>query len=407
VGGPAGGDPDQALDPKYLQARYFELEAKSARLVVSVEWSSSADTLELAKRDPTSAPNFVPVGTLKPCTSHGMVTVDLAALYSGEANVPATEWRILHENAGGAVAIPDTDLNIIVDLFVKMDVVFDRQTYRTGDKMVITARLRAGDQPITDAKVLVLLARPGESLGDFLARHSDGYKPPREPSGDVGHPKVEMLRFVLERLGLKDLPIKTPNSIFTDGSDQLFDDGLHQDGAPKNGNFANIYGDLDMEGTYTWQIYAEGALPDGSRFSRIQTVSRWVGVNVDPTLTEVTVQMVASPSPGLLAALIIVRPMDQRKLLFGPFRAGEIDFQTTAGRFAAETVDRLDGSYSRLLVFREGERPRVTVSVQGKKLRPVDVGARLFNPREFGRRTVEEARSLGARAMDWISRMIE
>lgn len=408
AGGPVSPDPDATPGSKYLQARYFDLEAKSARLVVSVEWASAADTLELAKRDTLSAPDYVPVGTLKQCSTHGMVTVDLAALYGGEANVPATEWRILHENAGGAVAIPDSDLIVIVDLFVKMDVVFNRQTYRTGDTMVITARLRAGDQPITDAKVLVLLARPGESLGDLLARNSEGYRPPRQPSGDVGHPKSEMLRAVLERLGLKELPIKTPTAIFTDGSDQLFDDGLHQDGAAKNGNFANVYGDLDMEGTYTWQIYAEGVLPDGSPFSRIQTVSRWVGVNVDPTLTEVTVRRVPPPNDGVLAATITVRPMDRQKLLFGPFRTGEIDFQTTAGRFAAETVDQLDGSYSRLLVFREGERPRVTAAVQGKRLRPVDVTSRLtINPREIGRRTVEEARSLGARAMEWISRMID
>lgn len=406
-GGPAVPDPDAMPGSKYLQARYFDLEAKSARLAVSVEWPSAADTLELAKRDALSSPNFIPVGTLKKCTTHGMVTADLAALYGGEANVPATGWRILHESGAGAVALPDSDLIIIVDLFVKMDVVFDRQTYRTGDSMVVTARLRAGDQPIVDAKVLVQLARPGESLGDFLGRHSQGYRPPRQPSGDVGHPKAEMLRALLERLGLKELPIKTPNAIFTDGSDQLFDDGLHHDGAPKNGNFANIYGDLDMEGTYTWQVYAEGILPDGTPFSRIQTISRWVGVNVDPNLTELTFQMVEPPSRGQLAATIVVRPMDKRKLLFGPFRTAEIDFQTTAGRFAASTVDPLDGSYSRLLVFREGERPRVTVTVQGKKLRPIDVGARTINPRELGRQALEDVKSLGARAREWIARLID
>ena len=71
---------------------------------------------------------------------------------------------------------------VFVDLVLAAEVVFDRDRYSTGQPMVLTCRLRFGDEPVTGAKVFVELARPGESLGTFLARNGSNYRP-GQPDG--------------------------------------------------------------------------------------------------------------------------------------------------------------------------------------------------------------------------------
>ncbi|MEU6232930.1 vWA domain-containing protein [Kitasatospora sp. NPDC047058] len=381
-----------------LTERVVSLDPRVSRLAVAVLWNDPADTVELAWRTQGSGASFTPVAAaVQRCPTHGLASVDLTMLFgTDEDSVPGTEWRIVHvDSAGADLPLPDTDLLVFVDLFVRVDVVFDRDTYGTGDPMVITARLRAGDDPVTNASVTVELTRPKESLGTFLARNGTTFKvsPPRPP--DPHAPKAAMLTELLRRHELPGgLPVVEPSAIFEDGSDRLFDDGEHHDGPAGNGDFANRYVELDKEGTYTWRVNVEGRLQDGSRFSRVLTVSKWVGITPDPDKSQVIVGSTTS-SRGRLLTEITVYPLDRNGEFLGPFRPDDVLFKSSGCPFrpgreekqqtspdgvrypcrdGGTVLSRYDGGYSRVLMCEKGVESTVAIMVKGVGLAPVVIG---------------------------------
>jgi hypothetical protein len=113
---------------------------------------------------------------------------------------------------------------------------------------------------------------------------------------------------------------------------------------------------------------AEGELPDGSQFSRVLTVSIWVGVKVDLDVSPANVNYNVPAPQGMLAAEICILPMDRQKELLGPFRTSQVRFTTTQGSFPSDTESRPDGRYCRRLVFRRDQRPIVTITVQDQSV---------------------------------------
>jgi hypothetical protein len=239
--------------------------------------------------------------------------------------------------------------------------------------------------------VTVELARPGESLGTFLATNSGDYKPGRPRRPDPQAPKAQMLAQLLQTHEWADLPIITPTGIFVDGSDTLYDDGAHGDGQADDGNYANRYVDTDKEGTYTWRVTIEASLPDGSQIRRVLTLSKWVGISVAPKTSQV---LTAAPikSGNVLLTAVTVVPCDARKELLGPFRAGDVHFAVRGGSFQAAEVrpnadgveyrrtdggvmlSRYDGGYTRIVESPIGGSATVTVTVKGVELPSVVVG---------------------------------
>jgi hypothetical protein len=373
---PAGPNPERTalLDPGV------------SRLAIAVEWADAADTLELAWRRQDVAGAFAPLDVaVQQCPTHGFATVDVAEQFFGgdELAVPGTEWRITHRSGGAAVAIPDADLLVFVDLVLAADVVFDRDHYSTGQPMVLTCRLRFGDEAVTGARVVVELARPGESLGTFLARNGADYRPGQPAATDPQDPKGQMLVDLLRRLDLEGLPVVRPQQIFDDGTDELFDDAAHRPGPDGLGDYANRYGTVDREGTYTWRFQVLGFLPDGSAFSRVLTVSKWVGVLVHAPASQVDVAI--RPGQGTDVVRVTVHPQDRRGELLGPFRPADVVFRAASCPFRPagdeEVVDgvaypvkggtivsQYDGGYRRELLCPAGEPGSVTVTVQGRDL---------------------------------------
>jgi hypothetical protein len=263
---------------------------------------------------------------------------------------------------------------IFVDLHLKVEIVFDKTQYRTGDQMIITARVRAGSQPVTGAIITVELARPGTSLGTFLATNSKLYRPSPPSGPDPPHPKAAMVQGVLKQLDMQDLPVLRPPGFFIDGTDRLFDDGLHNDGVKADGNYANVYNNLDQEGTYTWRFFVRGNLADGSPYTRLLTISKWVGIKIDPATSQFRTEAVSHVPEGFLGQRIFVLPLDRNKQFLGPFKSNEVRFKTTVGEFSGEVESHLDGWYSRLLIYPQGTNPKVSVIVQGVDIGPGKAG---------------------------------
>jgi len=360
----------------------FPVTANENRLAVVLQWDDSTDDLRLFHR-PQAGGAWTQVcgGGLAPPPGvrlssrerHGIASVNLPTLFGGPA--AATEWKIEYRHPAAAanpVAIAPAKLLVMVDLFLKVDLEFDKPRYATEEPLRLTARIRAGARRVKGATVTVELARPGEGLGTFLAQNGINYKPSPPQGADPNAPKAAMLAALLGRRDMPGLPIINPAAIFADGTNQLFDDGAHEDGPANDGDYANVFTDTSKEGTYTWRVFARGTLPDGSVFNRLITVSKWVGVNVDPLSSPLTTQFgLATTVSGVMAGVVTVKPVSRKGELLGPFRGSLIDFKTTAGTWSEPLQGHFDGTYSRTLHYRRGEVPEVTVVVQGKPFTPV------------------------------------
>lgn len=377
---PDDPDPDMPTNPIY-----FDVEPLANRIAIAVTaatWTSgvAGDAIEVAYRTAKNGSNgytgnfTVLTGSTADCATHGFYTQNLVtALGSGnENNVPGSQWRVRHMKSGVAQPIDSDHMFRWIDLYVKAEVKFDQPAYGTGETMLVTCAISAGNQPVTGAKITVELARPGESLGTFLSVNSKGYQPGRQESADPLAPKPAMLSTLLQQKKMSGLPIIKPPAIFDDGSNQLFDDGSHHDWAAGDGVYANTYSSTDKEGSYMWRFNVQGTLPDGSPFSRLITLATFVGINVSPTVSATQV-LFGQPAPaGFQAAQVTIVPKDLKGEYLGPFRPDQVVFTTTAGSFREPyTQFRYDGTYYRTVVYKQGQLPVVTVEVQGKCGQPI------------------------------------
>jgi hypothetical protein len=167
--------------------------------------------------------------------------------------------------------------------------------------------------------------------------------------------------------------VATPPSVFADGTDRLYDDGAHVDGSAADGDYANRFVRTSLEGTYTFRFTINGALPDGSPFADTITMSRWVGIQVDPSASPIVVRQLALADRSRRAIEVFVTPTSRAGELLGPFRASAIAFRTSAGAFTGPLITHPDGRYSRTLEY-AGAAPIVTITIHGRDLPPVALG---------------------------------
>jgi hypothetical protein len=222
---------------------------------------------------------------------------------------------------------------------------------------------------------MVELARPGESLGTFLATNGSGYRPPDPKPRDRFHPKQAMIATLFAQKNRTELPILEPRGFFSDGTSELFDDGSHGDGAAHDGDYANTFTDANMEGTYTFRFSISGRTPTGDHFRDTITISRWVSVNVSPPWSTFDI---VNMRPGKLPrAKVVLTPKDSFGNFLGPFAPTTVSFGTSVGALVNGVVSNFDGSYTQEIDYPPGRMPIVTATVQGKALIPTVVGSGL------------------------------
>ncbi|MFC9894504.1 hypothetical protein ACFVMC_12485 [Nocardia sp. NPDC127579] len=380
----AAGVETAQVNPPGAGNEYTVLVAAGARRVVFSVHATPGGTVELSYRPQSGGP-LVPVsGTELEFATHVLTWVDIAALFGGDENaVPGTEWHVVYR-VGGAPA-PLTELLAFEDLLVRVAVGFDRDCYDTGDPIEITCRIRAGDDPVRNARVHVELVRPAVSLGTILATAGLEYRPARPRPPDPAAPKALMIQSLLREENEPELPSETPAAVFEDGTAELFD-------ADDTGDYRNRYVDTGHEGSYRWRFTITGTLPDGSEFARTAMVSRWVGVSVDPSSTSVDIEWLESYR-GWERVAITVHPRDRNGGDLGPFRPRDVLFETDIGEFDSEIPDsmrgvtypspgggvllsRYDGGYTRVLRTPRGASGTVTITVKGSVLEPIPIGRR-------------------------------
>ncbi len=392
-----------ALDAQRLittmvgNAAEFTLNSGERKLVILVPWSNGTDSLRI-----TYLGSVLPTGpgsgvTIHKRATHGMAVIDVATALAGLP--PSGNCRVERLPSGSSTPGAIQGVLVMVDLFVKAELTFDRTHYRSGEPMVVTCRLRAGHAAIKDASVTVSLDAPGQGVGSFLVDSavalgvgtaspasasnasggtlvsSVGGIRAADPTGgkqrglDPGSLKAQALQAFLDRQKLAVLPLASPPPLFRDGTHQLFDDGAHEDGVAGNGDYANVLTRTFKEGTYTFRVNVTGTLANGEKFTRTLSASKWVGVLADAVASPVTVTPVTSTVTGQLWVDVSVQPRDARGEYLGPFREGEVAFSASSGSFEPLQAT-LDGTYRRRLVYAAGDVPVIQVHVNGTPLTP-------------------------------------
>jgi hypothetical protein len=302
------------------------------------------------------------------CPAVGGVTVSTVSVPDVSAlGFPgAVEWEVT-SSVGPLTA---ADVLAFEDLQLKADLVLDRATYRVGDVMQATVHLRDGGDPVTGASVRMRLEAPMAGLGEELARYGADYRPRPLDQPDPPTGKGLMLASLLRDRQVPGLPVGPVNGIFIDGTNDLRD----PDGT---GDYTNTFARFDHEGTYTWEIIAEGTDGRGEPFQRLLTLSTWAGLRIDPRTSSVTQTPVPQHPSGLTAVVVTVTPRDAQGRHLGPFWDADVLFAVTDGEWekaqggGPAVQVAFDGTYRRTVLYRENQVPVVTVTVLGTEIGPI------------------------------------
>jgi hypothetical protein len=375
--------------------------AGETKLAFVVPWDAPGDTLQLSRKktggswqvmaftngpvpDP-DAPGVLPIILFRR-DLHAIMTIDLVKLKdTNEIIPPEADWKIEWLKAGNPQDLTQLGVLAVLDLHCKMEVEFDKNAYKLGEPISVTARINAGNEVVTGATVIAEVAGPGEGLGTFMSNNGAQLAGPvtfgaikegrlaevlhaAGSGSDPNQPKGALFNAYLRLNGIDELP--TVNPLFTDGTDRLFDDGAHGPTPANVGVYSNAMGKTDKEGTYTFRFRAEGTLSNGSTFRRVITVSKWVGVKVDPAASPLTMTAVQNPPAGMVGQLIVVMPKSKNGEFLGPFREDLVRIEATAGSFTGPVETRMDGSYQRTLLYRREEKPEIKVIVDDEEIEP-------------------------------------
>jgi trypsin-like peptidase/VWA domain-containing protein len=217
------------------------------------------------------------------------------------------------------------------------------QRLYTGDAVNPTVALRYADQTAPHADVELSVEAPGGSLGDLVMQH--GLTEP-DPNAEP----IDSFRATLQQLAAEaggELPLtRTTRTL------ELFDDGVHDDGAMESdGIYAHPVDDLlRFEGSYTFHAVATYGETCAGRREAMWTLN--VDPGIDPGRSEVR----------LVGSTIRFTPRDRYGNPLGPGRSGSFVVTAQPGSQVTGPVsDNGDGSYD-VPVTWTGDGPSVAIT---------------------------------------------
>jgi hypothetical protein len=370
-------DPDAPPAPAVLPAIYFSTEPDADRLVLAVTPAADStvftDTIQLARWDGASyLPQTVDIQATE--SDRSTSVTKLPAIAGGKT----IDWRLIHGPGPGSAQQLSTDQVLVyVDLHLLADVLLDKPSYLTGDRMTLTVRIRQDDQPIRGAVVTATLDAPAVGLGQQLTALGDVSLPPTAGDPDLPPWLEQRIGALLTKQKWDTLPRTHPKGgLFVDGTSGLFD-------PEGDGNYTNTFAQVFKEGTYTWHLSVAGQDLNGNAFTRQLTISTFARVKVDPKVSTVKVTRIPHDPSGMLAALVVVLPQDKRGEDLGPGKDDAVIFALRDGTFQHVFNQRpapvqIDGTYQRVILFDNRQRPTLQVKAAGVVLPTIDIRRRLL-----------------------------
>ncbi|MFI5910931.1 VWA domain-containing protein [Dactylosporangium sp. NPDC051541] len=382
--------PDSAPVPAG-NAVYFLTDATADRLVAAVTPGSDetafSGSIQLAKHD---GADYVAVQDGQEDKVHYLQSLSDRAVFVEKLpefdHRTVGHWRMIRgADVHSTQPLDPTEVLAYVDLHLLADVLLDQPSYETGDRMVLTVRIRHDNNVVLNANVRAELTAPAAGLGEELSALAEVFVP--EPAaatsldaGDLDTPTLreQRIRDLLRYRNWHTLPQCEPAGLFVDHTDRLFD----RDG---EGNYTNTFAQVFKEGTYNWKLFIDGLDIDGNPFTRTLEISTFASIKVDPRATTTKVTKIRNHPSGQQAARVIITPQDQRHERLGPGKDEEVVFALRDGTFEHVLQHQpapvfADGTYQRVVLYTPKQRPTLQVRAAGVLLPMFDVRRQLTGP---------------------------
>lgn len=138
---------------------------------------------------------------------------------------------------------------------IQMDAFFDKDEYAPNAPILISASiLEGGSTPVIDATVTAQVTTPTAAGVQLMAQQQASLE--------------ETMALVTKSEDANGFVNEEGTVLFVSETLTLFDDGTHGDGAANDGVYANSFTDTQNEGTYSFQVSADGTSPAGIDFTR-------------------------------------------------------------------------------------------------------------------------------------------
>lgn len=321
-------------------------------------------------------------------------------------------WRI-SDDVGGNINPDDGYFIVLEDLNIKGVFNVEQAVNGTGNDIILKAKLTEVGQPLTNTpehpvQVEALISKPDEGFGTYVSTHDPKNcraGKPELPPVDIpaGMDLTDLI--YLWRRGLISLPTHAPlkyaaaqaqvdvpaprflkiAALFEQcGKErlirselpglQMFDDGTHGDQVAGDGIYTLRFSNTEYEGSYVVRFRVKGTSPTGAVFSRIRTISRYLCVDVDPTVSVFSSRVYWRDGDTIVREYYVI-PLDRFGNYLGPGYPDQVEFHATGGEWVSPVIDYNNGIYSRLLRYERTEgKPDVTPVVQGETIRPSILG---------------------------------
>jgi hypothetical protein len=290
---------------------------------------------------------------------------DASAFNNGTAT-----WRIRRFNGTTVKPIALQDVFAFEDLRVKSTLSLDQKDYLTGEEMQLAVEIRNGFAPVRGATVRAVLDAPAEGVGSLLAGLTPDdlarQKQLRRDTKDQPTGRAALIDAVLEKHDWDGLPRCNPDpgGLFIDGTDLLHDvDG--------DGIYTNTFAKVNAEGVYNWTIFVNGTDSDNNPFSHRLDQSVLASIGVSGRTTIIRKETVKGQPSSQVAVKVTITPRDDFKNLLGPGFDGTVIWALSDGGVFEHVQKHVpppvntDGTYTRTVIFKRGQRPTLRVSING------------------------------------------
>lgn len=269
------------------------------------------------------------------------------------------------------------DYQVIVDSRLRLAAQLNQASFAPGDTIKVTALPTLDWRGIRNLAVTLSRSIPVTASINWLASSlvtSSEYE--RAAAEQRNNPDIDSL-------GIKQIALNNKGQKFTLAANSDVVNMVDSEGL---GTYSAEIANTGVTGTYAFLMSAVGSLPDGTIFTREQSVNIELVVRPDPAFTffHVDYSVFTQGSQTFTRAAMIVRPLDRfgNVVLIDPQFDPSLVFNATGGTFEGPIVDNHDGSYTRSLVYPPGVAPGVSVTVGGVTVVPpvpvADIGGLTF-----------------------------